>query len=37
MSKQSFTRFGRRSALGLVSAGLAAPFIRPSFGQSVLR
>ncbi len=33
MSKQSFTRFGRRSALGLVGAGLAAPFIRPSFAQ----
>jgi len=30
--------FGRRSALGLVGAGLAvplaAPFIRPSFGQA---
>src|SRR5471032_3161075 len=33
MSKQSFTRFGRRSALGLVGAGLAAPFIRPSLAQ----
>ena len=26
--------FGRRTALGLVGAGLAAPFIRPSFGQA---
>ena len=25
---------GRRTALGLVGAGLAAPFIRPSFGQA---
>jgi putative spermidine/putrescine transport system substrate-binding protein len=36
MSKQGFTRFGRRSALGLVGAGLAAPFIRPSFGQGAM-
>jgi putative spermidine/putrescine transport system substrate-binding protein len=36
MSKQNFTRFGRRSALGLVGAGLAAPFIRPSFGQGAM-
>ena len=26
--------FGRRTALSLVGAGLAAPFIRPSFGQA---
>jgi len=36
MSKQSFTRFGRRSALGLVGAGLAAPFIRPSLAQGAM-
>jgi putative spermidine/putrescine transport system substrate-binding protein len=36
MSKNDFTRFGRRTALGLVGAGLSAPFIlRDSFGQTM--
>jgi len=29
----SRSRFGRRSAVGLITAGLAAPFIRPSLAQ----
>ena len=33
MPKQRF-HLGRRTALGLVGAGLAAPFIRPSFAQA---
>ena len=28
------SRFGRRAALGVLGAGLAAPFIRPSFAQA---
>jgi putative spermidine/putrescine transport system substrate-binding protein len=32
MGKSS--RFGRRTALGVLGAGLAAPFIRPSFAQA---
>src|SRR5580704_16215256 len=36
MSKSNFTRFGRRTALGLVGAGLSAPFIlRDGFGQTM--
>ena len=30
MRKHRSTRFGRRTALGLLGAGLAAPFIRPA-------
>jgi hypothetical protein len=29
----SRSRLGRRSAVGLITAGLAAPFIRPSLAQ----
>jgi len=32
MGKSS--RFGRRTALGVLGAGLAAPFVRPSFAQA---
>ena len=34
MSKHRSTRFGRRATLGLLGAGLAAPFIRPSLAQA---
>jgi putative spermidine/putrescine transport system substrate-binding protein len=35
MGNQRFpTKFGRRTAIGLLSAGLAAPFVRPSYGQA---
>jgi putative spermidine/putrescine transport system substrate-binding protein len=36
MSKKDFTHLGRRTALGIVGAGLTAPFIRPSFGQAAM-
>jgi putative spermidine/putrescine transport system substrate-binding protein len=36
MTKQHFTRIGRRAALGMAGLGLAAPFIRPSFGQTAM-
>jgi putative spermidine/putrescine transport system substrate-binding protein len=34
MSKLHSTRFGRRTTLGLLGAGLAAPFIRPAAAQA---
>src|SRR5215218_4907051 len=34
MSKHRSTGFGRRATLGLLGAGLAAPFIRPSLAQA---
>ncbi len=34
MSKHRSTRFGRRATLGLLGAGLAAPFIRPAAAQA---
>ena len=36
MGKKHFTRFGRRTALGLVGAGLAAPFVLRSWAQSTM-
>ena len=34
MSKHRSIRFGRRATLGLLGAGLAAPFIRPAAAQA---